>query len=285
MFSIVLAVLAAGFNAVSSVLQRKANRDEATTRKFGVGLLLHLITRPVWLFGLGAMIASFLLQATALGVGTLAAVEPVLVLELPLALILGAAVFRQRLQRQDWLASATMAAGLALLIAVLAPSGGDAQHVSTVLALLASAGTLAGVLVLVLAGHAGPARGRAALFGAAAGSGFGLTAGLMKLAVAQLSAHGVAVLFATWETYAMVAAGIASVGVVQAALNAGTLVTAQPGITLLDPLVSLLWGTIVTGEHTRTGPILVLAALGGGAIVAAAVWLARSAARTHPEAA
>jgi hypothetical protein len=69
--------------------------------------------------------------------------------------------------------------------------------------------------------------------------------------------------------------GVASLGLVQAALNAGTLVAAQPGITLLDPLVSLLWGTVVIGEHTRTGPILVLAGLGAAVIAAGAVLLAR----------
>ena len=54
------------------------------------------------------------------------------------------------------------------------------------------------------------------------------------------------------------------------------LVAAQPGITLLDPLVSLLWGTVVLGESTRTGPILLLAALGALAIVTGVLVLVRS---------
>jgi drug/metabolite transporter (DMT)-like permease len=275
MVSLVLAVLAAGCNALSSVMQRKANRDEAEQREFGLALLLHLFTRPAWLVGLAALTASFLLQATALGLGQLSAVEPILVLELPLALILGAYVLKRPIRHRYWLVAAVMAAGLALLVAVLDPSGGDAQHISTPLALVATAATLAGVGALVLAARSGPARSRGALYGVAAGSGFGLTASLMKLAVARLSADGPAGLFSAWETYAMVVFGIASLALVQAALNAGTLVTAQPGITLLDPLVSLLWGTVVIGEHTRTGPILVLAGLGAVAIAAGAVVLGR----------
>jgi len=74
--------------------------------------------------------------------------------------------------------------------------------------------------------------------------------------------------------------GIASLGLVQAALNAGTLVAAQPGITLLDPLVSLLWGTVVIGEQTRSGPVLGLAGLGAALIIAGAVLLARVTGRT-----
>lgn len=276
MVSIVLAVLAAVSNAVSSVLQRKANIAESQERSFGPALLLHLLGRPAWLFGLLAMIVSFLLQATALGFGTLSTVEPLLALELPVSLFLGAAVFGRRLPRRDWGAAVGMAAGLALMLASLAPSGGDAEHLSSALTVTATGATLVGIAALVLVGRTGPRTARAALFGAAAGSGFGLTAALMKIAVAQLSAHGVQAALTTWETYGLVVAGIGSVGLVQAALNAGTLVAAQPGITLLDPLVSVLWGTVVTGEHTRTGPILVLAALGASVIVAAALALTRS---------
>lgn len=275
MVSLVLAVLAAACNALSSVMQRKANLAEAKQREFGVALLLHLVARPAWLVGLAALIASFLLQATALATGTLSAVEPILVLELPLTLVLAAYVFRRPIRHRYWLVAAGMAGGLALLVAVLDPSGGDAQHISTPLALVATAGTAGGVVALVLAARSGPRRSRAALYGVAAGSGFGLTASLMKLAVSRLSADGAAGLFSAWETYAMVVFGIASLGLVQAALNAGTLVAAQPGITLLDPLVSLLWGTVVIGEHTRTGPVLVLAGVGAAAIAGGAVVLAR----------
>jgi drug/metabolite transporter (DMT)-like permease len=275
--SLVLAVLAAGCNAISSVLQRKANRDEARERPFGVGLLLHLFSRRIWLTGIAAMIASFLLQATALAVGQLSLVEPVLVLELPLALILGAVVMRHRLNRRNWLDSAVMAAGLALLIAALAPSGGHAAHVGTGTALAATCGTFVGVAVLVGCGQFGPQRARAALFGAAAGSGFGLTAALMKLALARLTDRGVVAMLTAWPTYATAVLGIASVALVQAALHAGTLVAAQPGITVADPLVSLLWGTLVIGESTRGGAFLWLAAAGGVMIVVAAIALSRHA--------
>lgn len=279
MLSLALALLAAGCNAVSSVFQRKANIAEAKRRSFGASLLLHLLSRPAWLLGIVAMIASFLLQAAALNFGTLAAVEPVLVLELPLALILGAVVLRRRLKPRDWVASAMMATGLATLIAVLAPRGGDAGSVSTPVALLAMGTAFVVVLILVLLGRFGSERRRAALFGVAAGAGFGVTAGLIKLAVARLSADGVGALFVAWETYGLVVVGVGAVGLVQAALNAGTLVAAQPGITLGDPIVAVLWGITVVGEQTRTGPVLVLAGLGAVLIAVAVIWLAHATSR------
>lgn len=273
--SILLAVGAAGCNAASSVLQRKANRDRAK-EVFGPRLLWHLLRHPQWLLGGVAMIVSFVLQAAALDTGTLSAVEPVLVLELPMTFILAAIVFSQRLPRRDWVCTALMAGGLALFIAVLAPSGGDAESIPTVVAVGATIATAIGIAALVLAGHFTTGPTSAVLFGIAAGSGFGLTASLIKVSVTRLTDQGLASMFTSWETYGFAISGVASVILIQAALHAGTLVAAQPGITLLDPLVSLLWGTVVLGESTRTGPILLLATLGALGIVTGVLVLVRS---------
>ena len=49
---------------------------------------------------------------------------------------------------------------------------------------------------------------------------------------------------------------------VQSALNAGRLIAAQPGLTLSDPIISILWGVLAFHERVRAGMIpLLLAAL------------------------
>jgi drug/metabolite transporter (DMT)-like permease len=274
-----MAVAAAASNALSSVMQREANRkrsDEA----FGLRLLASLVRQPAWLVGAVAMLASFLLQAGALSRGELSSVEPVLVLELPMTLILAAAVLHHRLLLRDWAGIAAMTAGLVLFVALLSPSGGDAAHVSALVSLLATVGTAAGIAALTAVAAAGPDRSRAALFGIAAGSGFGLTASLIKVAMARLSAGGVVGLFTAWQTYGFAVTGVASVVLIQAALHAGTLVAAQPGITLFDPLVSLLWGTVVLGETVTTSvPALALSAVGAAMIAGSVMVLARSSQR------
>jgi drug/metabolite transporter (DMT)-like permease len=274
-----MAVAAAASNALSSVMQREANRkrsDEA----FGLRLLASLVRQPAWLVGAVAMLASFLLQAGALSRGELSSVEPVLVLELPMTLILAAAVLHHRLLLRDWAGIAAMTAGLVLFVALLSPSGGDAAHVSALVSLLATVGTAAGIAALTAVAAAGPDRSRAALFGIAAGSGFGLTASLIKVAMARLSAGGVVGLFTAWQTYGFAVTGVASVVLIQAALHAGTLVAAQPGITLFDPLVSLLWGTVVLGETVSTSvPALALSAVGAAMIAGSVMVLARSSQR------
>nr|MDQ2814289.1 hypothetical protein [Actinomycetota bacterium] len=119
-----LAVLAACANATSSVLQRKANRDAPQKDNLSWKLIRDLLHEPVWFGGILAITAGFLLQATALGTGDLATVEPVLVLELPITLILAARVFRLRMGWRELGSSAAMASGLSGLLYAQSPSPG-----------------------------------------------------------------------------------------------------------------------------------------------------------------
>jgi multidrug transporter EmrE-like cation transporter len=60
----------------------------------------------------------------------------------------------------------------------------------------------------------------------------------------------------------MIISGGLSVFLLQSALNAGSLVTAQPGFTGADPIVSIIWGVLAFGEQVRVGPFVVLALAG-----------------------
>jgi drug/metabolite transporter (DMT)-like permease len=83
-------------------------------------------------------------------------------------------------------------------------------------------------------------------------------------------------LFTSWEIYAMVAAGLLGMFLVQSALNAGGLIAAQPGLTLADPVISVLWGVFAFHETVRGG-WYVLPEIAAAAVMAAAVLtLARS---------
>ncbi len=122
MLSYVLAVLAACANATSSVLQRKANREIPRRDNLSWRLIRGLLHQPVWFAGILAICAGFLLQATALGEGQLSEVEPILILELPLTLMLAARVFGQRMHKREWGSAAAMTAGLGALLFLLSPS-------------------------------------------------------------------------------------------------------------------------------------------------------------------
>ena len=102
-----------------------------------------------------------------------------------------------------------------------------------------------------------------------------MTAALMKGMTASLS-RGVEAPFITWETYAMVVSGIAGMVLMQNALQAGTLVAAQPGITLLDPITAIAWGILAFDEHVNGGLWLAVSAAGILAIAAGAVLLSHA---------
>jgi drug/metabolite transporter (DMT)-like permease len=280
-----LAVLAACANATSSVLQRKAGRRIPQGQNLSLRLIRSLMHQPVWFGGILAVTIGFLLQAAALGNGQLSVVEPTLVLELPFTLLLATRVFRTRLHRREWGAVLAMSAGLAGLLYALSPAEGNPDGVRWYQWVIGIGINLAFVAVMTAWGRRGPAgRGphtghssalQAGVLAVGAGAAFGLTAALIKGMTSTFS-RGMGALMTSWQLYGMIVAGVGAMFLVQSAMNAGRLVAAQPGLTLTDPVVSVLWGVFVFHERVRTGWYLALAAAGGLIIAAAVLVLARS---------
>lgn len=271
-----LAVGAAVANAASNLLQRAANRKEPSSLSMRPGLILDLLRRPIWLAGIGAVIASFLLIATALGMGRLASIEPIVVLELPLTLIGAARMLGSKLRSREWAAVGAMTAGLAGLIGFLGPSRGTNGHAPAVdwaVAATATVGAIAVVVVLALR-----LRGtkRPALLGAATGMTFGLTSAFMKGMTASYQHGGIVATLTSWQTYAMIVSGLVAMFLLQNAFQAGRLVVVQPGITLADPVVAITWGVIVFRETTRPGVFVAAAIVSAMVMGFATVALARS---------
>ena len=274
--SIVLALLAGAGNAGANVLQRKASLLQAAQEPFSLRVLMDLIRRPVWIGGFAAMVASFVLQALALSIGELSVVEPFVAMELPLTLLLASVVFRERLGTREWVNFVIMTAGLVLLVAALAPEDGDPGAVSNVTYAAAGGATAFTILLFYVGARRGSVLWRTAMLGLASGTSFGLTATMIKETVDRWDEDGFVAILTTWQTYTAVGFGILGVVTVQSALHIGPLIAAQPGFTLMDPLVAVLWGILVFNETVRGGWFAVLAAVGFGAIVVAVIQLSRS---------
>jgi drug/metabolite transporter (DMT)-like permease len=276
LLSYLCAAAAAFGNALANVMQRKASLQAPKDTPFGAKLLLGLVRDPTWVIGFLGMVGSFVLQAVALGFGQLSAVEPIITLEVPLTLLVASRVFGGRLGRQEWTSILLMTGGMIALVLALDPSPGDEANVNHVTYVLAGGGTAATIVILILFSLHRQPNVKTACLGAAAGTSFGLTATFVKETVTQLSNHGVIGILITWQTYVAVGFGVLGVVVMQWALHTGSLVAAQPGFTLMDPLVSILWGVLVYNEMTRTGGWLVLATAGGIGVGVGVAVLARS---------
>ncbi|MFJ7150285.1 DMT family transporter [Streptomyces sp. NPDC100445] len=270
MLSALLAVLAATCNALASALQRKAAREGPAEENLSLRLVWHLLHRPVGSGGILFVIASFLLQAVALGAGSISVVEPLLALELPAALILSAVLLGGRLGHREWWASAVVAAGVAGLIVASGSSGGRISSVSWVGWLLGCGTTVLVIGIGLLWARSASGPSRAAVLGATTGCAFGLTAALMK-GMTDVFSHGLAVLFTSRQLWAMIAAGAGAMFLLQSAMHAGPLLAAQPGLTMADPVVAILWGTLVFDEDVRVGLLVVLAVLSAAAVTAVMV--------------
>lgn len=265
--AVVLVLLSAAVGALALVLLRKAAQDEPGGPGRPVVLLWH---RPVWLVGVLGLGVEFLLQVAALANGPVAAVQVLVVMELPFCLVLSRVVLGGRLEALEWAAISAMTVGVVVLLTALAPHGGRSESLAPWTWSLGLVVTVAAIVVVLLIRVA-----RAVLAGVAAGMTAGLVAVLVK-PVTSIVGRGLAAMVGTWQAWAAVGVSVVAFLLLQNALRAGRLVAAQPGITLANPLLAAVWGVVVFHEQVRTGWWLLGAGLGAVLLVGGAVLLSRS---------
>ena len=100
---------------------------------------------------------------------------------------------------------------------------------------------------------------RAVLLAVAVGVLFGVVAMLTKLVMHLLTHDGVRAVLTTPVPYLLVVLGIVAVLLQQSAFHAGSLQTSVPTMLVLEPVVAVVLGAVVLGEH-----MTVNGAQGGG---------------------
>jgi drug/metabolite transporter (DMT)-like permease len=279
--AVALAITAAGTFAVANVVQQRVAAKLRSDAAFDTAVLLHLIRRPLWLAGLAAVMVSLSLQATALGLGRLVIIEPILASSLLFALALAARADRRRMRPIQWLAALATFAGLAVFLSVAHPSGGQPTAKLSQLGMAAIAAVIIAVASGLLAVRMGPLR-RALTLGVGGGIAAGVTDALTKTVAYLAGGHQLGV-FADARLYLLVVVGLLTYTMQQNGYRAAGLAAFLPVFSVLDPVVGSLLGLLLYHEH-----------LGGGAgrmaleavAVLAATWgiyrLARSTAQAEP---
>jgi len=274
--SVLFAFGAAFANALNVVTQHVAS-IAAPAREKGWRLAIYLVRNPLWLLGVGAMVAGFAFQAVALYDGQLSVVQTILVTELVFSLVIGRVWLRRDVVPAAWVSAAVTSAGLALFLVMAEPKGGhDSATAGAWLPALLTFGGLAAACT-VLGGTGSPVR-RAALYATASGIVWATLATLLKSASDIVATNGALALFEHGAVYGVVVTGIIGTVLTQAALHVGPLSVSQSLMVIVDPFVSIILGVWLFGEHFTGTPLHVaLGAVGFAVMVVGVVFLVRTA--------
>jgi hypothetical protein len=281
---VLLALLAALANAVASICQRLGVEDAPQKNGPSLGLVRHMVQRRIWLVGFAIMALGYAAQATALHLGTLDVVQPLLVSELIILVMILWLWYFTPLRARDLLASGATAIGLGVFLYVASPSNGS-RVPSDGRWLGAGVATVIAVALLVALGSRGPAWRRALLLGAGASTGFALLAAITK-SMTNVLVAGVGGVFTSWQLYAIAVVGLGSFLIMQSAFQVGPFAASQAALILVNPFVSILVGHVLFGESLRGGAARVtLEVLSLAVMVAGALGVASSplVAQVHDE--
>jgi drug/metabolite transporter (DMT)-like permease len=256
---VVFAVSAALVNAVTGFLQRLGVEGAPRTPGSSSGVVAHAIRRPIWLLGFVCMGGGFVFQALALHAGALSVVQPVIATELLFVVVILWAWYAVKVRARDWLFAGCTVLGLAVFLAVLAPTNSGRLPSDRTWAVAIGVTVVVGIILASLA-RRGPPWWRALILGAAASVGFAMTAALTKV-FSDAIAIGVGHALATWQTYALCVVGLSSFVVMQHAFHAGPLTASQSTLILVNPFVSVGLGAWLYGESFPRGTVVLVVGL------------------------
>lgn len=267
--AVLFAVASAFSNAITLIAQHLVSVT-APRREMGWRLIKYLARQPLWLLGGAAGVAAFGFQALALHFGLLSVVQPLLLTELVIVLVLRRLWIGQRISGAAWAAAGVVCASLAVFLGLAEPTGGTASP-STADWLSALIACGAAIAVLTVSGFSGSPVQRAATLAAAGSLTWALMATFIKTATQALTAGGLLGLLENWSPYALAAAAAAGTLLEQAALHVGPLSVSEPILVVVNPLASIGLSIWVFDEHFTASPGRVAIAFGSLAVMTAGV--------------
>ena len=267
--AVVCALGAAFCFALGSLFQQGAARQSAEGA-LHFRLLLALLHDRRWLAGVALSVCSFLILGTALAFGPLSLVQPLVATEIVIALPLIARRNKRPLTRKDAIGALTVAAGMAIFIAVSPPLAGVVQPgVAAWIPAFIGIGllmTVAGAASLRASGVA-----RVIWLAVAAGVVYGLLDALAKSSVGVLQTRGFGAVVTTWEPYALAAVGVLGGLFGQSAFSAGPLSLSLPVIDTLEPVAAVVLAITVFREQLASSPWQLALQLAGGVLAVAGI--------------
>lgn len=279
--AVALAALGAVCFACAATLQHRAVDDITTGPGATMTLrrLRALVSRPGWLAGLGLSVAGGGLHLAALTGAPLSVVQPVGVLAVPIAVLLGARLTRRR-PRPGVLAGLLLTVVGVVVFVALAVGSAVPGPVPAGPLLGVGAGAAGLVAALVTLAWARPGWVRNVACATAAAVAFGFESVLLRAGARLLAGTGSGAVLPV--LVGVVVALLVGGWLVQQAFASGPPEPVVACLTVVDPIVAVGLAFALLGEGART-PIDTAAALLGCAAAATAGVLIL--ARHHPDAA
>jgi drug/metabolite transporter (DMT)-like permease len=272
---VLLAVLAAVFLAIGIVVRQRATMDVPQEHGVSSVMFLTLLRRPLWWAGTSAAVAGYVFQALALAKGSLLLVQPILVSALLFALPLSARLAHRRVTRGEWAWAVVLTVALAVFVLLARTRAGNYEASLPTSAAVAVVCVVA-VCVCVVVATRTMGWKRAVLLALAVGVLFGVVAVLTKLLMHVLTHEGVRPLLTTPVPYLLVVIAVFATFLQQSAFHAGSLQTSVPTMLVLEPVIAVLLGAVVLGEHLDVSRLdAVVIAISTVAMAAATIALGR----------
>ena len=280
---ILLALLASLCAAVGIVIRQRATREVPAGQGMSTAIVATLFRKPSWWAGTMAAMAGYACQALALSKGSLLLVQPLLMSSLLFALPISARLSHRRLTAGEWVWALVLTVGLAVFVLVGQPREGHYRPPVPAWALVVTIFVPFVVACVAVAGRVAGRR-RAALLAVAVAVLFATVAVLTKISMHRLALGGLRALLVIPAPYLLVVLAVVATVLQQSAFHAGALQTSVPTMLVLEPLVAVLLGVVVLGEHLAvTGPVAAVLPVAVLAMVAAAIALGRGSAALDEE--
>ena len=272
------ALLAALFAAVGIVIRQRAIQREANNSEASGAIVTSWVRQPTWWAGTVGAIGGYVFQALALAHGSLLLVQPLLVSSLLFVLPLGARFSNQHVRARDWGWALLLTAALTVFVLVGQPREGHYRPPVPAWS-VALACSVPLVIVCVLAARRTVGRPRAMLLASAVAVLLGMVAVLTKVSTHRLAAHGWHGLLTVPAPYLLVVLAVTVTLLQQSAFHAGALQASVPIMLVGEPVVAVLLGVVILGEHLMVrGEGGLILALAVGAMTAATIALGRDSA-------
>lgn len=247
--AIVLALGAGMSYSIAAILQQRVASEQPPELSLSPRLIVELVKRPLWLLGIVFDVGAYVMEATALGFGSVVIVGPLLVSGLLFAIPLATWGTGQRVTRREMVPAIMVAGGLAVFVGIGDPTGSSSEAsllgwivAGAVIATMSGAALLAGRRTSV------PPHRRALFYGLATGTLYGLTAVLTKATV-DLLGDDVFGLLVHWQLYALLIVSVGGLILNQSAFQAGHVAASLPVIAVANPVLSASLGIVLFGER------------------------------------